>query len=690
MEYWQIPKIHHQPECLLIEQMLPQRFAVTGAEPFIGGDEGGDAAGPEEFVGAGVKIDVEVGPLGVDTGEAFAQDGFLRLDQLHAHIRRIGHDDVEAASADGARGGGVFLHHQVAEQGAFFGIGEEDFGILDGPVEAVAGEVGLLPEGEIGADVVEFGFEAGLFFAVGAEVGGFFVAEVFDGGALKKVLGRGGGKGVADLDLEIEIGQGRRDGAFELDGEGEPEAQAGDVDSKGVFIDSIEVALDDLEAALVGGLGIGLLAGGKDAGAEVEQLVEHAEQVGPGAAGGVADLDRDERPVHSLGVVKGGGVVLMDKSFEGGAGLAGAAVGEVLDEGGAGHEGDDGLGRVVAALLVATGDEFFKHLAEHLGIDGNLDFQRGAFGHGEVVAGEETALGVENEGDGLIGHAELGQAVGAVFGVFKESAVEVGHGAEARIGGAGGAVGLVQALEEQGDEAVGVKVGGGGGAVTFARVVVPKRGEVVGAIPHLQPAFALDEGEEHEAVEEPLGEEAEGLFPGKGGTDMGFHGIEDAAVVAVKLLEERFDLKGFDEVRELGALAKRAQQLEAFEGGAAGLAGAEEVGVAAGRGFVLLQLAVGGEGVGAGGKGEAVVRGSADKESEHGVGAFLANVAGDELAQARAVALQIHLTADADFEHGDGAVVGQGDPGELHGGADRLGGKLEGLRLRKDLNRGQE
>ena len=83
----QIPKIHHEPKGLRIEQMLAEVFAVACAEPFVGGDEGSDPAGAEEFMGAGVEVDVEVGALGVDVGEAFAEDGLLRLDQLHAHGR---------------------------------------------------------------------------------------------------------------------------------------------------------------------------------------------------------------------------------------------------------------------------------------------------------------------------------------------------------------------------------------------------------------------------------------------------------------------------------------------------------------------------------------------------------------------------------------------------------------------------
>jgi len=167
-------------------------------------------------------------------------------------------------------------------------------------------------------------------------------------------------------------------------------------------------------------------------------------------------------------------------------------------------------------------------------------------------------------------------------------------------------------------------------------------------------------------------------------------GVEHAAVLAVELLEERLDLEGLDQVGELGARAEGAEQFEAVERGAAGLAGAEEVGVAARGGVALFELAVGREGAGAGREGEAVVGRIADEEGDDGIGLCLADEARDEIAQAGAVALEIDLTGHADFEHGDGAVAGERDAAELRGGHDGLVLEVERLRPKPRLRGRQQ
>src|SRR5690606_7524165 len=43
LEDRQIAKIHHQAECLCIQQQLAQWFAIAGTEPLIGGNKRSDA-----------------------------------------------------------------------------------------------------------------------------------------------------------------------------------------------------------------------------------------------------------------------------------------------------------------------------------------------------------------------------------------------------------------------------------------------------------------------------------------------------------------------------------------------------------------------------------------------------------------------------------------------------------------------
>ena len=146
--------------------------------------------------------------------------------------------------------------------------------------------------------------------------------------------------------------------------------------------------------------------------AQVDQLLHHADQVSAGAAGGVDDGDLAEGVANLLGLAEGevGCVVVVDEAGEGvrvelgphpnplprGEGI-GEGIGERIGEAAfevalerlAAHEGDDRSRRVVGARVVASGDQFLEDLAQHLGVDGDLDVERRRLHHGEVELVEE-------------------------------------------------------------------------------------------------------------------------------------------------------------------------------------------------------------------------------------------------------------------------------------------------------------
>ena len=73
--------------------------------------------------------------------------GFCGLINSMRTVGGVGHNDVETADAGGGGRGRVFADKEIAEEGAFTGLREKDFGELDGPVEAMTGEVGLFARG---------------------------------------------------------------------------------------------------------------------------------------------------------------------------------------------------------------------------------------------------------------------------------------------------------------------------------------------------------------------------------------------------------------------------------------------------------------------------------------------------------------------------------------------------------------
>src|SRR5207249_1373924 len=99
-----------------------------------------------------------------------------------------------------------------------------------------------------------------------------------------------GGHTVAALDFEIQVGQRRRFGTLEIDGQAEPQPQLGDVDGEEVQVHAVEVVLNDVELAAVDCHTV-QAARGEQHLAQAEEFLHHAEQVRAAAAGRVTDLD---------------------------------------------------------------------------------------------------------------------------------------------------------------------------------------------------------------------------------------------------------------------------------------------------------------------------------------------------------------------------------------------------------------
>ncbi|MGA2655945.1 MAG: hypothetical protein ABSH34_00330 [Verrucomicrobiota bacterium] len=120
--------------------------------------------------------------------------------------------------------------------------------------------------------------------------------------------------------------------------------------------------------------------------------------------------------------------------------------------------------------------------------------------------------------------------------------------------------------------------------------------------------------------------------------------------------------RGFDQFLDLGVLAARGQFGETFGGRAAGLAGAEQVGVAARDGFTADELAAFVRESFAGGERETVIFGAALVEDGKDAVVFgLIDIASDKLAEAHAVANQVHAVADVSFKNRKTALGGKLD-----------------------------
>lgn len=389
----------------------------------------------------------------------------------------------------GAVGGEVFFAflRSPARRGGIGAVEEfsrlvdEDAGFLQLDLEVVAdvgddlgvdgaaqGGLALrLAGGEVGADGLE---ELVLFFLLLlAEL------ELAGGEDVQLVLGEGEGggedgalsraffpvdfreidpvegleQGVPLHDLVVEVRQGRG-GGF-IDDEGEPEAEAGDIDGAGIEIDAVDAVGDDV--FLEGGALGGVVEFGIEEGAEVDDLVQHADGEGAGADGGIADFDVFQEGGDGFGV--GGTPVAFFPEIARLVDLAEAGEGfvfpqmrfQIPQEGLAAHVGDDDFRRVVGALVLVVLEEVLEDVAEHFRVDADLVILGVVLIDGEVVFGEEGEE-VREERRGEVDGLE-GGGIG-----IEEAAVEVGDA------GAGEGEEVVFALGVQRLEEEGCEVGG--------------------------------------------------------------------------------------------------------------------------------------------------------------------------------------------------------------------------------------
>ena len=757
----------------LFGEEFAELLSVGGAVVFIGGDVGEDAAGFEEVGGLLVEIDEEVGGADVALVAFGLEEGFERLDEFLADIRRVRNDDVEAAVFEDV------LEEEVPEEEGAFGLAGDLFEALLGGGELVdfGGFFGAFFGGGAGVPAAWFGKVAGGDFVVlieegggfvllegeaGAEVGddfgvdvsaqlglalGFARHEVGAAGFEDAVLVFGGGdaelglsvvfegkfgfcsddlgdavfafvvagvkvgevdaleafeQGVPLHDLVVEVRQGL--GFDFVDDEGEPEAEAGDVDGAGVEVDAVDGFLDDVLFEF--GAAGGVVEFGVEEGAQTDDAIEHSYREGAGADGGVADSHALEEAGNLVGLggapvvfgVEVAGVGVLD---EAGECVVLAEVGlEVVEQGLAAHVGDDGLGGVVGALVLVVFEEVLEDVAEHLGVDADLVVFGVVFVDGEVVLREKLEQVAEVAGgevDGLEG-----------FGIgVEEAAVEVGHAGAGEGEDVAVAVG-VEGVEEEGGEVFGVEAVGLAGVVGLAvegaeelEVAACPVGVVSGAA---EPFLALEELEEDEAAEEFFDEVADGfvglvlgggiVLVGDGEGAAGGGGVFRAEQVGDEFLvvflvgfEEFFgealDGEGVLELGEGEVGALLGDGFEATGGGAAGFVLAEEEGEAARGGFVGIECAgLFVDGGALGGVGEAPVVGAVLVEGgEDGVGLHLVDELGDVVAQADAVAGEVELVGGGDFEEGDAAAAGEGGVAELEGGFDFFVFRVEVLRF---------
>ena len=268
-------------------------------------------------------------------------------------------------------------------------------------------------------------------------------------------------QGVPLHDLVIEVRQGA--GRFLIDDEGEPEAEACDIDGTGIEVNAVDAVGDDV--FLEGGAFGGVVELGVEQGAEVDDLVQHADGECAGADGGIADFDVLQE--GGDGFCVGGAPVALFPEVAGLVDLAEAGEGfvfpevgfQIPQEGLAAHVGDDDFRRVVGALVLVVLQEVLEDMAEHFRIDADLVVFRVVLVDGEVVfgeEGEEVREELRGEVDGLEG--------GGIR--LEEAAVQVGHA-----GGEGLAAGEresekvvfplgVQCFEKERGEEMGVEVRG--------------------------------------------------------------------------------------------------------------------------------------------------------------------------------------------------------------------------------------
>ncbi len=185
----------------------------------------------------------------------------------------------------------------------------------------------------------------------------------------------------------------------------------------------------------------------------------------------------------------------------------------------------------------------------------------------------------------------------------------------------------------------------------------------------IEPAAILHKVEEQETFEEKLCA-AVGLRRGQRlvSFQVGFDGFDRVLETLEELACERFFVECRAHIGDGGEAAFAGEEVKALGGGAAGLARAKKIGVAT-RGRLAADKVAGIVERGfAGGEGEAAIFGVGLVEDGKDAVVFgLINIAGDKLAEAQAVAKQVHAVADGNFKHRKTAFGGKLDFAELDG-----------------------
>ncbi len=407
---------------------------------------------------------------------------------------------------------------------------------------------------------------------------------------------------IAAAYFEREIGQqraelqfGRRQLGF--DDQLQPEAQFGDVDGPVHHVYAVQLLADDAAAAFVGcfinaELGIG-------AGLEVVEHEQHPDEERAGATGGVADGGFAQHAVEvgpqvlfgecGVGGLFLGGLIRKDGVVEQRFFVRAEPIGESVHERKAAHQvnfdpcGVENPGRtapvVIGDPLERDVDQRLVDLADHFGVNGNFDVERRRFGDGEVVAFEKAGSAavelVEERGKERIGYRHTVGIVEPIAG--EESAVEIWRKLERLVNRSGklpmaAVEGVVERLEEQYrepalEEAVVGLVG--------SLVCAPELGDEPWVA--AEPAFALDEVEEHQPVEQLQRVIVRPDLIAGGVEEQPLQGGKDLFVIGKEPPGDRFDIKcavefvgeGGDGRLAMGQLVEGECQFgETFNGGA--------------------------------------------------------------------------------------------------------------------------
>ena len=351
---------------------------------------------------------------------------------------------------------------------------------------------------------------------------------------------------VTHFNLVVKIRQWLRGRAIEVNGEREPKAQTCNVYSEFSIIDAIDVRLDNVQLALIHRFVV-YLPGLEEALTEIQQLVHHAKQIRSRAARRIADGNTAKRIEYGLSVMDVVRLVLIDEAFYGGFLLAGHLCLQVALECLTAHEADDWLGGVVTSAVVPPGHQFLEYLPQHLRVNCDFNIERRTLRNGEVESLKKAAGFIEDLLVRCICDPDLGVVI--LSGLLEEAAVEVLHFPNGGFDSPALSLKddsslLVVKGREQELQAVFVEIL----SVLLQRDVGgPERGKVVRAAVNGEPALLLDESQEHEAVEQALGEEVAALLffvAGAEPLDGVSHDLKDALVLLVEILCDLGNIEG--------------------------------------------------------------------------------------------------------------------------------------------------